>query len=101
VFAFPADEPESEAWITQTYGLIGAADFKMTSPITEETLTGGQQAYTYTISYTSSSGYAVSAYVMDVDKGSDRLRFQVFTVDAFEPYNGELYSEIAHAVTFP
>jgi hypothetical protein len=101
VFAFPADAPESEAWITNTYNLIKAADFKMLSPITDETLPGGQKAYTYTISYTSSSGYGVKAYVMDVDKGTDRLRFQVFTVEAFEPYNGELYSEIAHAVTFP
>jgi hypothetical protein len=100
VFAFPADAPESEAWVTQTYGMISAADFKMLSPITDETLPGGQKAYTYTISYTSSSGYGVKAYVMDVDKGTDRLRFQVFTVEAFEPYNGDLYSEIAHAVTF-
>jgi branched-chain amino acid transport system substrate-binding protein len=101
VFAFPADAPESEAWVTQTYGLVGAQDFKMTSPITDETLPGGQKAYTYTISYTSASGYGVAAYVMDVDKGTDRLRFQVFTVEAFAPYDGDLFSEIAHAVTFP
>jgi hypothetical protein len=100
VFAFDADAPESADWITKTYSLTKAQDFKLMSPIANTTLPGGQKAYTYNVKYTSTSGYPVDAYVMDVDRGSKRLRFQVYTIDAFAPYDEVAFSEIAHAVTF-
>jgi branched-chain amino acid transport system substrate-binding protein len=99
VYSYDADAPESADWIAKTFGLANAADFKMKSDIKDETLPGGQTAYTYTVNYTK-SGYEVTAYTMDVDRDGKRLRFVVFTIDAFSPYDAALFSEIAHAVTF-
>jgi hypothetical protein len=102
VFSFPADAAESNEWILKSAGLIKATDFKLTSPITEETLPGGQKAYGFEVQYTSGTGYGVKAYALDVDQGANRLRFQVLTVPALDvPYDGKLFSEIAHAITFP
>jgi hypothetical protein len=80
-------------------------DLKSTSPklksaIKEETLADGTKAYTYKANYISATGYDVLAYVLDADKGGKRIRINVFTIDAFEPYNEKLASEIAHTVTF-
>jgi branched-chain amino acid transport system substrate-binding protein len=95
VLKFDADAPESKDWILQSYGLMKAQDPKVKSDITEET-SDGNKAYTYNMNYISSTGYEIMAYNMDVDKGDKRYRISVYTIDAFSPYDGALFSEIAH-----
>jgi branched-chain amino acid transport system substrate-binding protein len=100
ILAFPKDGPETEDWIIQSMGLQAAQDAKVASPIEEETLPGGQKAYTYQAKYLSSTGYQIIAYFMDIDTDDTRLRLDVFTIDEFAPYDEALFSEIAHSITF-
>ena len=79
---------------------VGNVSPKVTSDIKEETLADGTKAYTYKAQYISATGYEIASYVLDADKGGNRIRVNLFTIDAFAPYDEKLFSEIAHTVTF-
>jgi hypothetical protein len=101
ICTFDADAPESKEWINKSVSLLKGTNPKVISEtIKEETLRDGSKAYTYEINYLASSGYEADSYVMDVDRGTKRLRFQVYTVVGYESYDEELFSEIAHTVRF-
>jgi hypothetical protein len=91
--------PETKDWILQSFKDLKSTDPKIKSDIKEETLAGGK-AYTYKANYISSTGYDVLAYVLDVDRDGKRIRINVFTIDAFAPYDETLFSEVAHTLTF-
>jgi serine/threonine protein kinase len=96
--AFDADAPETDDWVIKTFRLMNATDpIRISSPITNETLPGGQRAYTYKINYVSTQ-FEVTAYVLDADKDGKRIRIEVFTIEQYEPYNEKLFSEIAHTL---
>ena len=101
MLAFDADAPESVDWIKNSIKLIkGTTPRVISKTIKEETTPDGSKAYTYEIKYFSSLGYEGHGYAMDVDRGTKRLRFQVYTVDEYEPYDEKLFSEIAHTLIF-
>jgi branched-chain amino acid transport system substrate-binding protein len=100
LYAYDADAPETADWIVNSFVLTGNQDPKVKSDITEETLADGTKAYTYKAYYISSTGYEITSYCLDADRGDKRIRVNVFTIDAFDPYNETLYSEIAHTLTF-
>ena len=99
-YSFAADAPESKEWVVKSFKSTGNTMPKVTSDIKEETLAGGTKAYTYTASYISATGYEVTSYVLDADRGDKRIRVNVFTIETFEPYNEALATEIAHTLTF-
>jgi branched-chain amino acid transport system substrate-binding protein len=99
MLVFPADAPESKDWILKTFADQKATDTKLQGDIKDDTVSG-HKAYTYKVKYISSTGYEIDAYVMDVDAGTNRIRFDVYTIDQFSPYDEKLFSEIAHTVTF-
>jgi hypothetical protein len=93
--------PETKEWILQTYGLMKASNAKVLSDIKEETTPEGLKAYTYKVGYISGTGYAIEAYVMDVDRdATTRYRIQTSTITEFDPYNEALFSEIDHSIRF-
>ncbi len=94
------DAPVTEEWVLQTFKDMNNANPNVRTDITEETLADGTPAYTYTITYLSPTQYEVKAYCLDADKGDHRIRVWAWTVEAFEPYNEELFSEIVHTLTF-
>jgi serine/threonine protein kinase len=101
IVVLDANAPESKDWIIKSIGLLMGKEPKLRSAITEETTPDGSKAYTYRLNYIISTGYEIDGYVMDVDRGAKRLRFQacgapVNSVD----YNEKLYSEIVHTVRF-
>jgi hypothetical protein len=100
LYAYDADAPETADWIVNSFVLTGNQDPKVKSDITEETLCDGSKAYTYQAYYISSTGYEITSYILDVDRDGKRIRVNVFTIDAFDPYNETLYSEIAHSIRF-
>jgi branched-chain amino acid transport system substrate-binding protein len=91
--------PETTDWVLQSFKDLKSTDPKIRSDIKEETLAGGK-AYTYKANYISATGYEIAAYVLDVDRDGKRIRINVFTIDAFAPYDETLFSEIAHTLTF-
>jgi hypothetical protein len=90
---------ESADWIVSSLMQAGNTDPKVLSDIKNEVL-GGNPAYTYQAGYLSATGYDIKSYVIDADKAGKRIRVNVFTIDAFAPYDEKLFSEIAHTVTF-
>jgi len=97
---YDADAPESADWIVASLKKTGNITPKVESDIKEETLAGGIKAYTFKVSYLSASGYDIISYVLDADKDGKRIRVNVFTIDAFAPYDETLASEVAHSLTF-
>ncbi|MGB8707514.1 MAG: hypothetical protein WCD72_06150 [Dehalococcoidia bacterium] len=100
ILAYDADAPESADWIVATFKKSGNVDPKVKSDIKEETLAGGTKAYTYQAAYISATGYDIISYCLDADKDGKRIRINIFTIDAFAPYDAKLASEIAHTLTF-
>jgi serine/threonine protein kinase len=101
IFAFDADAPESNDWIIKTFELMKAAGpLKVASPIKEELLADGTKAYSYKMNYISSTGYDVTAYILDAEKNGKRIRLDIFTIEQWESYNEKLFSEIAHTIRF-
>jgi hypothetical protein len=100
LYAYDADAPESADWIGASLKKVGNITPKVASDIKEETLADGTKAYTYKVSYLSVSGYDVVSYCLDADKDGKRIRVNVFTIDAFAPYDEKLSSEVAHTLTF-
>lgn len=98
---FDATEPESKAYIVNTYKLTTATMPKVTSDISEGTLADGTtKAYYYTAGYVSASGYQISAYVVDADKADKRIRLFVFTIPDVTPVDEAFASQITHSLTF-
>jgi len=98
---FPADAPVTKDWAVKALTSLGNADSKVVGDVTEGTLADGTtKAYTCQIKYTSATGYEVLGYMLVADKGSDRITVRYYTIDAFEPYNAKLASEIVHTLRF-
>jgi len=93
----PAETPE---WIVSSLKATGNTNPKVLSDIKSETLAGGIPAYTFQAGYLSATGYDIISYMLDADKDGKRIRINVFTIDAFAPYDEKLGSEIAHSLTF-
>jgi hypothetical protein len=100
LYAYDADAPESKDWIVASLVKVGNVSPKVTSDIKEETLADGTKAYTYQAGYISATGYDIASYFLDADKDGKRIRVNVFTIDAFAPYDAKLFSEVAHTLTF-
>jgi serine/threonine protein kinase len=100
VSAFPADEPLTKEWIVKENTLLENQDPRVVSDVQEGTLADGTKCYTYKIKYVSSTMYEVVAYCLDADNGSNRIHIWVYTIDAYVPYDENLFSEIAHTLRF-
>jgi branched-chain amino acid transport system substrate-binding protein len=100
-FAFDAKEPESKEWIVSSYKLATATMPKVTSDIKEGTLADGTtKAYYFTSGYVSASGYQISAWCVDADKGGKRIRIQVFSIMDVTPIDEAFASPILQSLTF-
>jgi len=100
VIAFDGGATEDEAWIKNSVGLIKGQSPKVLTAITPVQTQDGSSANMYQLGYVSSTGYAAQGLCMDVDRGAKRIRFMVFTVTEFEPFNETLYKEILSTVKF-
>jgi len=100
VARFDTTEPESAEWIAQSFKDMGNQGFKLKSDLKEITLPDGTKATTYEANYTSATGYEIRSFNIDADKGDNRIRLIVFTIEAFSDYNEALFSEIANTLTF-
>ena len=100
LYAYDAAPAESKDWIVASFTQSGNTDPKVKSDIKEETLADGTKAYTYQAAYISATGYDIISYCLDADKDGKRIRVNIFTIDAFAPYDAKLASEIAHTLTF-
>jgi hypothetical protein len=100
LYAYDASTPESKDWVVASLTKVGNIGPKVLSDIKEETLADGTKAYTFKAGYVSASGYDIISYVLDADKDGKRIRVNVFTIDAFAPYDEKLSSEVAHTLTF-
>jgi hypothetical protein len=96
---YDAPAAESADWIVSSLLQAGNTNPTVLSDIKNETL-GGNPAYTYEAGYLSANGYDIKSYILDADKADKRIRVNVFTIDAFAPYNATLFSEIAHTLIF-
>jgi hypothetical protein len=99
-YAYDADAPETADWIVSSFKATGNQDPKVKSDIKEETLCDGTKAYTYQAYYISATGYEITSFILDADRGAKRIRVNVFTIDSFDPYDEAKYSEIAHTIRF-
>jgi hypothetical protein len=100
IMAFDADAPEGDAWIKNSVSLVKGTSPKLLSAITPALTPDGSAAYVYKIGYIASSGYAAEGYVKDVDRAAKRIRFMVYTVTEFEPFNEAKFKEIADTIVF-
>ncbi len=100
LYAYDADAPETADWIVNSFKATGNQDPKVKSDIKEETLADGTKAYTYQAYYISATGYEITSFCLDADRGAKRIRVNVFTIDSFDPYNEAKFSEIAHSIAF-
>lgn len=96
------DKPEATTkdWIVSSFKSTGTAMPEVTSEVNEITLSDGTKAYVYTAGYVSPTGYDIVAYCLDAVKGDKQFRINVWTVDSFFPYDGDMFSEIAKTLTF-
>jgi len=99
---FDTTEPISEDWIKQSFKDLGNQQFKIKSDLKEVTLADGTKGTTYEASYLSATNYEILSYQIDADKGDNRIRLILFTIDAFDPYKDRaaLFAEIANTLTF-
>ncbi len=100
LYAYDADAPETADWVVSSFKATGNQDPKVKSDIKEETLCDGTKAYTYQAYYISATGYEITSFILDADRGAKRIRVNVFTIDSFDPYDAAKYSEIAHTIRF-
>jgi hypothetical protein len=101
VYGFDTPYPETKEGIVQSFRDLGSQAPKLLSIIKEGTLPDGTKAYTYKLYYIYSSDYEVTAYVLDAfNKEGKQVRVNVWTIDAFAPYDEKLASEIAHTLRF-
>jgi hypothetical protein len=100
IAALDADAPMSKGWIVTSFQQMGYINPVVVSPLTETILADGTVATTYKINFITVTGYEATAFCLDADRCDKRIHIMVFTIDAFEPYNEALYSEIAHTLFF-
>jgi len=100
IVAVDADAPISADWLIVSYQETGMSNVKILSPLTETILADGTKATTYKANYIAASGYEVTAFSLDTDKGDKRIRLIVWTVEEYVPYDEALFSEIAHTLRF-
>ncbi len=100
LYAYDADAPETADWIVNSFKATGNQDPKVKSDIKEDTLADGTKVYTYQAYYISATGYEITSFCLDADRGAKRIRVNVFTIDSFDPYNEAKFSEIAHSIAF-
>ncbi|MBN2463568.1 MAG: hypothetical protein JXB43_08250 [Dehalococcoidia bacterium] len=100
IVAADADAPISIDWLIESYQEMGNSNVKILSPLTETILADGTKATTYKANYIAASGYEVTAFCLDTDKGNKRIRLVVWTVDEYVPYDEAKFSEIAHTLRF-
>jgi hypothetical protein len=94
-----ADAPLTADWIVaQTNSLPETSNGKVTSDITPTTLDDGTPAFQYTTKY-NYQAFEILSFGVSTDKGGKRIRAFVWTIDAFSPYDGTLFSEIAHTLS--
>jgi branched-chain amino acid transport system substrate-binding protein len=92
-------EPETKEWIVKSFKATGNQVPKVTSDIKEITLSDGSKAYQYMAKYVSATGYEVTSYCVDADKGDKRIRVNAYSVDSLEPYNEAQASAVALSLT--
>lgn len=100
LYIIDADAPVTADWLVKSYAAQNNNNPKVLSPPTETTLSDGSKAIQSEMSYISQTGYEIKAFDIETDKGGERIRVMVGTIDAFAPYDEALFSEIAHAVRF-
>jgi hypothetical protein len=100
LFDADADVPMSSDWIVESFEKLRNSSPKVISPLTETTLADGTKATTYKVKFISVTNYEITAYCLDADKSGKRIRVMPWTVEAFEPYDEKLFSEIAHTLRF-
>jgi branched-chain amino acid transport system substrate-binding protein len=93
-----ADAPLTADWIVAADTDEGNTSVKVTSDVTATTLDDGTPASQYTETF-QTQGYELTAFAVAADKGGKRIRATVWTIDAFSPYDGKLFSEIAHTLS--
>jgi len=91
--------PETAEWIVSSLKATGNTNPKVLSDIKSETL-NGNPAWTFQAGYLSATGYDIISYMLDTDKDGKRYRMNVFTIDAFAPYDESLGCQVAHSLTF-
>lgn len=64
----------------------------------ETTLCGGAPATEGRVTYITQTGYEANSFWLGAQKGGNWIKIQVFTIDAFSPYDEALFSEIAHTL---
>jgi len=92
-----ADAPLTADWIVAANTAEGNSAVKV-SNLKETTLADGTPAFQYESSF-SSGGYDIVSFATSTDKDGKRIRATVWTIDAFSPYNEELFSEIAKTLS--
>ncbi|UCH51370.1 MAG: ABC transporter substrate-binding protein [Chloroflexota bacterium] len=100
MMAYDAAEPVTADWIVKSMKDAGNANPKVKSDLKEVTLSDGTKATQYELTYLSPTNYEVRAVVVDADKDGKRIRVVSWTVEAFEPFNEALQTEIANTLTF-
>jgi len=95
------DKPEAitKDWVVSAFKSTGNVNPKVTSDISEITLSDGTKAYQYTAGYISATGYEVKSYVVDAIKGDKVIRVNCYTVDTFAPYDEVLQGAVARSLT--
>jgi hypothetical protein len=66
----------------------------------ETTLCGGTPATKGKVTYISPTGYEVESFWLGTQKDGNWIKVQVFTIDAFSPYDEALFSDIVHTLEF-
>lgn len=93
-----ADAPLTADWIVAANTAEGNTEVIVTSDLEETTLTDGTPAVQYTSSFKSGQ-YEIVSFATSTDKNGKRIRATVWTIEAFAPYDEDLYSEIAHTLS--
>jgi hypothetical protein len=100
IVAVDADAPISADWLVASYQEMGNSNVKILSPLTETILADGTKATTYKANYIAASGYEVTSFGLDTDKGDKRIRLVGWAVEEFSRYDEAIFSQIAHTLRF-
>lgn len=94
-----ANAPLTADWIVaQANSLPDTSKGNVTS-FTPTTLNDGTPAFKYALTY-NYQAFEIKSFGIAADKDGKRIRAWVWTIDAFYPYNENLFSEIVHTLSF-
>jgi hypothetical protein len=93
-----ADAPLTAEWIVAANTAEGNSDVKVTSAVAPTTLDDGTAAFQYPSKFLSGE-YEILSFATSTDKDGKRIRATVWTIDAFSPYDGTFFSEMAHTLS--